>query len=582
MIRPFKPVKGNVLPAHYGVFDCETEGLHGEARLICLITNTGMRKTFIGDRCAEEFIEFVTQREFRSYSFYAHNLAFDLSKTFEKVYGNLIDSKSFDIVISGTRLIKAVYMQSDKNRITFLDSLNLLPLPLAAIGDDLGFPKLHTPDKWMSGEPILYIDDQDIEYCFRDCEIIIRLLEVYRDFLNPFRVKIKLTFAANAKAIWRSMYCKTSGVFVDDKKDERFRQSYYGGRVEVMIRRYEYNKKLYYYDINSMYPFCMMHNKFPNPDKLKYSRDISIINTNEGCAELTVKSPDMKYPLLPYRHNGKLTFPIGEFKGTWNFPEIRKALDVGYEILEVHWILSSLPMESPFTEYVELFRDKKIQYKKDGKDALSQLSKWMLNSLYGKFAQRKDAEERYVSEQPAIGTPFRLEGENSYKIMNVERVRAEETAVCWSSYVTTYARLLLYSFFPEKGIYYMDTDSIVMDSPLPDDVIDDYEFGKMSLEDEIEYSIFVAPKRYAYRSMLKNLGNNVKKIKAIPKDVVSLIPLDAFNNDLCLEYSKPTKMKTALHKGIISYSKEPVSKNLKVLNPKRIFYISGESIPIHI
>ena len=130
IIRRFKPVKGGVLPSKYGVFDCETEGLHGDAKLICLITNKGLKISFEGDSCVKEFIEFVTRREFRGYSFYAHNLSFDLSKTFEKVFGNLIDAKEFTIVINGSRLIKAVYHQSEKNKITFLDSLNLLPLPL--------------------------------------------------------------------------------------------------------------------------------------------------------------------------------------------------------------------------------------------------------------------------------------------------------------------------------------------------------------------------------------------------------------------------------------------------------------------
>ena len=578
MIRPHKPIKGGALPPKFGSFDCETEGLYGKAKLICMVLNTNEKLSFQGEDCVNEFIVEITSRKYRGYHFYAHNLSFDLEKTFGEKFKNSLDNKDFKLILSGSRLIKAVYNTSTKNRLTLLDSFNLIPKKLSDIGEDLGFPKLTTPDKWITGEPVTEITKEDIEYCYRDCEIVLKILYLYEEMIRPFKIRLKVTEAANAKAIWKSIHINKKPLFLDEAKDEKFRESYYGGRTEVFIRGH-LKQRLYYYDINSMYPFVMMSNKFPNPDKLRYSKDIhKALRDNEGCAKLTVKAPDMDYPILPVRTN-RLIFPVGTFTGVWNFPEIRLALDKGYEIIETHWVLSSEPIESPFKEYIDYFMEKKIRYSKEGKKALRFLAKRMMNSLYGKFAQRIDMEDRYTHEEPLEGVPYQPMGENTFKLKNVNKERASETIVCWASYITSYARCLLYSYFPQKGLHYCDTDSIVVESPLPDEVIDDNEFGLMSVEDIIKESFYVAPKRYAY---INDKDETVKRLKGIPKKYVEAIPLDMFGSELGIFYSKPLKMKTALRKLLPSYSEEHVHKNLSTDNNKRIFSINGQSKPIRL
>ena len=579
MIRQFKPVKGGVLPTKYGAFDCETEGLYGQAKLICLVIPNQPDRVFKGDNCVDEFIAEVTRPKYRGFHLYAHNLSFDLEKTFGKE-GNTLDNKKFTLIAAGTRLIKAIYHFEGNKTLTLLDTLNLVPATsLAEIGNDMGYKKLKTPEKWLSGDPVTEITDEDIEYCIRDCKIVLKILDVYAEMLKPFKIKLKGTVGANAKAVWKAIELKDSGMFLNEEKDERFRESYYGGRTEVFIRAFQ-KKRLYYYDINSMYPAAMMFNKFPNPDKLSYSKDLTkALKDDEGCAKLTVRIPDMAYPPLPYRSK-KLIFPIGVITGTWNFPEIRLALDKGCEILEIHWVLSSPPLNSPFKQYVEYFMGLKIKFHKEGKKALRNLAKRMLNSLYGKFAQRIDVEDRYTHEEPPMGVPYKKMGDNTYKLKNVDKERAMETVVCWSSYITSYARVMLYNFFPtSKGLYYCDTDSIVTDHELASELVHDTEFGLMSVEDIIDESYFVAPKRYAYKN---DKGKVIRKIKGVYKDVVKNIPLESFGQSIGVFYHKPYKTKTALSRGVKAYSKETVRKSLKTTDDKRLFDAGGESVPIKI
>lgn len=575
MIRQFKAVKGDVLPLKYGAFDCETEGLYGEARLICLVIPGQDDRVFKGDDCVNQFIDEVTRPKYRGYHLYAHNLSFDLEKTFGKA-GNTLDNKRFDLVMAGSRLIKAVYQFGNNKNLTLLDTLNLIPESLSSIGEDLGYKKLKTPNKWLSGEPVTEITQEDIDYCVRDCKIVLKILGVYAEMLKPFKIKLKVTAAANAKAVWKAIELKESGMFLNDNKDERFRESYYGGRTEVFIRRHE-RLKLFYYDINSMYPSVMVNNNFPDPDKLKYSKDLGkALKNDEGCAKITILIPDMLYPPLPVRGK-KLIFPVGEITGVWNFPEIRLAIEKGATIIETHWVLSSPPISSPFNRFVEYFMALKIRHHNEGKKALRNLAKRMLNSLYGKFAQRVDTEDRYTHELPPIGVAYQPLGKNTYRLRDVEKERAQETVVCWSSYITSYARVMLYSFFPKDGLYYCDTDSIVIDHELPAELVHESEFGLMSVEDIIVESYFVAPKRYAYKNVE---GETVRKIKGVHNDVVQGIPIESFGESMGVFYHKPVKAKTGLIKGLKPYSKEIVRKNLKTTDDKRIFDKNGDSLPL--
>ena len=151
---------------------------------------------------------------------------------------------------------------------------------------------------------------------------------------NEFGTNIGLTIASTAQKVWLTHFLKQD--LKVNKYDKYFRNSYYGGRTEVLQKRGQYVYPAYYHDFNSLYPSVMLEGKYPNPETLKFlniiNTDIKFIEEYEGVSDIEIEIPDMKYPPLPYKLQGKLIFPIGTLRGWYNHNEIRLALKYGAKI----------------------------------------------------------------------------------------------------------------------------------------------------------------------------------------------------------------------------------------------------------
>lgn len=79
-------------------------------------------------------------------------------------------------------------------------------------------------------------------------------------------------------------------------------------------------------------------------------------------------------------------------------------------------------------------------------------------------------------------------------------------------FVTAYARIYMskYKIKYQNNLYYSDTDSIILDKPLPANIVSNTELGKFKLEYEIQEAIFLAPKVYAF---ITKSGDYICKIK---------------------------------------------------------------------
>lgn len=66
-------------------------------------------------------------------------------------------------------------------------------------------------------------------------------------------------------------------------------------------------------------------------------------------------------------------------------------------------------------------------------------------------------------------------------------------------------------------IYYMDTDSLVVNKPLPDWMVSPTELGKLKLEYFIEEGVFLAPKVYA---IILPDGKVIIKVKGLSRDTI--------------------------------------------------------------
>jgi hypothetical protein len=93
------------------------------------------------------------------------------------------------------------------------------------------------------------------------------------------------------------------------------KESYFGGITEVYK---PYGKKLYYYDVNSLYPYSAL-NSMPGlhcvyeEDINKNIRDIN--NDLFGFYFCKIKTSDKYIGLLPFRDKQSIIMPTGEWEG---------------------------------------------------------------------------------------------------------------------------------------------------------------------------------------------------------------------------------------------------------------------------
>lgn len=150
-------------------------------------------------------------------------------------------------------------------------------------------------------------------------------------------------------------------VALNDPLDPRC--GFYGGRTNAVklhdVLDESADEQIRYLDFTSLYSAVNKYDPYPvgHPECITDpSLDRLVARAYYGMVKCTVVPPrGLFHPVLPVRCLGKLMFPLCRtcvetqtfpvclhegraraFTGTWCTPEIYKAMDVGYEVLEVH------------------------------------------------------------------------------------------------------------------------------------------------------------------------------------------------------------------------------------------------------
>lgn len=76
----------------------------------------------------------------------------------------------------------------------------------------------------------------------------------------------------------------------------------------------------------------------------------------------------------------------------------------------------------------------------------------------------------------------------------------------------------MYPYLSREDCYYTDTDSVVLGTPLPEELISSTVLGKFKLEHRVKKGYFLAPKCY---SLITEEGDNVLKHKGPAKALIS-------------------------------------------------------------
>jgi DNA polymerase elongation subunit (family B) len=104
--------------------------------------------------------------------------------------------------------------------------------------------------------------------------------------------------------------------------------------------------------------------------------------------------------------------------------------------------------------------------------------------------------------EDSLKAPDQLGKSPNYRLIReFRRGIPSRTNVAIASAVTSYSRIIINSHkltALNQGlqIYYSDTDSLVVDGPLPSHLLDNAELGKLKLEHKIREGIFPMPKVY--------------------------------------------------------------------------------------
>ena len=415
--------------------------------------------------------------------FWACNLEYDLINLF----GPLLDPLTV-LTYGGFGLLKAsVYGKP----IQFRNTLRHWPMSVEEMGERLGYPKLP-------------FDPTNLAYCQRDTEVTWRFVSaMFERYYELGIEEIKATLPSTSLLFFTEKWCKTNWFRHGDLSVWKFlARSRYGGRCEI-FQTGQVRGNIHEYDINSSYPAQMRNQLFPNLDTMERGKTISNLE-KAGVAFCTVKCPSMEFPLLPYKgeQGGKLLFPIGTFQGTWTYAELRKALSLGYSILNVHDTIEYELMPSPFSPYIEFLYTERLRVNETD-ELMSYVLKILMNALFGKWGE--EGELQVVSRG------------KRYTMQQVPK----HSNMIWASYVLSYGRIALYDYIKKASnfgqVLYCDTDSVFIKTNQKTKPFEGgKELGELSYKKSYKVVHFKLPKLYR--------ADEQYKAKGVPKDKRNAFP----------------------------------------------------------
>lgn len=561
--KPTRPVK---------VFTLDTEtydGLKGALKKIAIYDGNEELHVIYGNTFKD--IEPYLIKEFKNgfdVHVYIHNAEFDLRKIPQIFYNNnVLWDKS--MVISGkiAKLSCKYY--------TVHDSFKILPDSLMSLSNsfDVECGKLDLLTAVKEAYPGQYDTTSVVDFLDR-CPVddplfikylgydVISLYQVLEKARKKFGLSIEqwvkiLSTASLSRFVFKNGFkgkqfltkgcrktdfeimCQFDWTFCDENSEhlqpleveQIIRESYCGGRCEVFTPILDHDG--YHYDVNSLYP-SQFYQEYP-VGEYEFYDDTFLIESNwekwlknkRGLGFITADLfiPEQNIPPLPVKM-GKLTFPTGYVRGTWTYIELEYAIkNCGVKIEKLYEMIHFKKTFPVFKNFVDVFYPMKEQAAKSGDKAGKTVAKLCMNTGYGYTGMRRDDKSTLISiydmDKPEYQGKIRnINQDFGYCEVDTD-VKAKYIQVQIASYVTSYARLVLLDALRHADnlgtVYYCDTDSIVTDHPLPDEIVDKTKLGFWDLEGEIKQALFLRPKVYAE---IKKDGELNKKFKGISRDTV--------------------------------------------------------------
>nr|YP_009487185.1 hypothetical protein [Russula compacta]AWB36087.1 hypothetical protein [Russula compacta] len=440
--------------------------------------------------------------------------------------------------------------------------------------------------------------EQSIQYCEKDC---ISLYEVISKFslmiFNLFSVNMHNypTLPSLAFAIFRSNFLVENTIpQLSGKIASDIREGYTGGAVDMYIPTNKPGVKTYCYDVNALYPSQMFKQVMPVGNATYFKGDIRKENLNAfGFFYCKITAPDkIKHPILQTHvktNNGIRTIsPIGSWSDMLFSAEMDNASKLGYKF-EILWGYT-FEKANIFKEYVDTLHNIRKSYPKD--DPMNYIAKILLNSLYGRFGMDDNfinvdlIHKDYFADFEAkfLDNIKNIENFDEYKLVQYkfEEIENQDSthniSIGIAAAITAYSRIHM-SFFknnPNFNLFYTDTDSAYIDSPLADDLVDSKTLGKVKLENICKKAIFLAPKVYC---LLTEEGKIIYKVKGLKHEVnLTLKEFKSLLNKDKFLMKEQTKWMRNLSDGNIKLNEQLYT--LKVTDNKRELVYNSKGLLI--
>jgi hypothetical protein len=423
---------------NFAVYDIETLGKDSLEFHNCGFFDGETYTNFLS---MEDFLCHCLRKQYNGWRFFAHfGGRFDVHFVFDWLR-KMNPSLMMEINCSGSSVI-SLTIREGKNRWRFVDSYRLMPKSLATLTND--FDVQH---KKLKG-----LDFTDELYNEHDCRGLYEVLEI---FFDQFDICSE-TIASHAMRVFRQEFLSRE-IWQPNRETEDFiRRSYYGGRCEIF--RYD-RREVNHFDVNSLFPSAMCE---PVPvEYLFESRELCDSQNRIGFYHASIDYPETYLPVLPFRAE-KLYFPIGEFEGVFTSMELQKAINDGARVKIFRGKV--FKAEPILRDYAESLFELKRQAEIDGKNGLRYITKILLNSLYGKFGQRREQRSFIVDDGRAGVYPL----PNGLAWYLTES-HAAHILPHISSTITARARLIQHDLLSQAKNWYTDTDSLFTTAVYPCD-----------------------------------------------------------------------------------------------------------------
>ena len=460
--------------------------------------------------------------------------------------------------------------------------------------------------------------EEAIKYCKLDCQCLHEILIKFNELIfKHFKVNISysLTLPALAMRIYKSQFMPKNTIYqLLGNIESNIRQSYTGGAVDVYIPHNRITtlfsdikdifKKLYVYDVNSLYPFIMANTPMPIGKPTYFEGDIRSLESSAfGYFYCKITSPEyLENPILQRKiitSEGIRTIAgLGSWEG-WIFSgEMDNAMKLGYTFE----ILKGYQFEKGyiFKDYVLKMYNLRMEYAKS--HPMNLIAKLLMNSLYGKFGMKLEktivdifnlnlSTDRIafkaLTDKVGESIQDHVElGDNKYlfvrsttsALLEEDSYHGSDVNIAIASTITAAARVHMSQFKnnPNFNLYYSDTDSVVTDKAIEPKLIGE-ALGQVKLEHIIKKAVFLAPKVYG---LVDVTGKETIKIKGITDEITSTIHINDLDYLLIHDTNKvfnQHKWYKSLLGGTITIS--DVLYNLKVTSNKRItIYEDGNEI----